>query len=182
MMNRSQTLLYFCKLRPFMMGEASSPSDSLWLASRLAGYAAPVLEYCGGTVGRCKLKPVESQAELAWFQHSILTMIDCFQTSLSISTCATTARSWPRGTHVPPPACPTPRAASPPRRWVGPSCSWWTKAGKRKMMLTAGLVRTAGGSGSGGRLGSGRRPCPARWRQGLTLVHYSAQPEPVWSL
>lgn len=37
-------------LRCFALtGEASSPSDTLWLASRVNGYKAPVLEYCGGT-------------------------------------------------------------------------------------------------------------------------------------
>mmetsp|Transcript_16830 Transcript_16830/g.41351 ORF Transcript_16830/g.41351 Transcript_16830/m.41351 type:complete len:293 (-) Transcript_16830:37-915(-) len=38
------------RLRSFALtGEASSPSDTLWLASRVPRYAAPVLEYCGGT-------------------------------------------------------------------------------------------------------------------------------------
>lgn len=37
-------------LRAFALtGEASSPTDVLWLASRVRGYVAPVLEYCGGT-------------------------------------------------------------------------------------------------------------------------------------
>ena len=37
-------------LRSFALtGEASSPSDTQWLASRIKGYSAPVLEYCGGT-------------------------------------------------------------------------------------------------------------------------------------
>jgi len=76
----------------------------------LAAYGAPDTRHCddaGGEVGRCRLTPVESCVESAWFQ--LLKLYDnCLQLSLTVSTHAATARSWRRGSPPHPPRPPPP--------------------------------------------------------------------------